>query len=170
MRLNVLKTFLKFLSTIQSLFTWIFDHSYQIYFYTKQNFERQKMKYVIFHNKASTVNMESLLENIKSMALQHKSLSIKHTSMSFQHISMILNIRNTWISQTSMTFQHSSMTLQQSSITLQQSSMLISHSSMDLPHSPKYGYFKSMRPCFALIPRKTGAILSLRFFRRYKVA
>ena len=40
-RLNVSKTSFKFLSTIQSLFTWIFYVSCQIYIYTMQNFERQ---------------------------------------------------------------------------------------------------------------------------------
>ena len=40
-RLNVSKTSFKFLSTIQSLFTWIFYVSCQIYIYIKQNFERQ---------------------------------------------------------------------------------------------------------------------------------
>ena len=130
---------------------------------------KDKMKYIIFHSKALTVNIESLLENIKSMTLPHASMSVPRRSITISHSSMTLPHSSMTHGQASISFPHSSIILSHKSITFPHSPISLPHKSMALPHSPKYGCFKRMRTCFTLISRKTGAIFSLSFFRQYKV-
>ena len=167
MRLNVSKTSLKFLSTIQSLFTWIFYVSCPIYIYIKHNFERQYEIINISHQSIDSKYRTPYYP--KSMTHPHASMSIPRRSITISHSSMTLPHSSMTLGQASISFPHSSIILSQKSITFPHSPISLPHKSMALPHSPKYGCFKRMRTCFTLISRKTGAIFSLSFFRQYKV-